>query len=364
MSSQSAHASSCVFPKLLERQANKGIERILSVEIEVDSLKTLENVLDSDPTDFSLTLRTCWALVLRCYTGLNSVCFAHEEEAGNADSQLSAFSANIDPSARLRDLRDQANMVLAGVDPKVLWKEVNTAVLIRKVAGVGQLQKAAKTAVSSQVTKSLCAVCMSDAQLNIRQCHLRLHVKLLRGSVRMFLDHWTGAVSSSSARSIASTFALVLNQIMNQPDRRVEDLYHLSTRDKTQLMAWNGSAPIRVERLIHEVILDQVATNAEAEAVCSWDGSFTYATLDRASSALASRLRHMGVGPEVFVPLAFAKSKWNIVAMLAVLKAGGACMYTVSGCVRTVYVNLGPSRSFGPYSSYRTPQVSCSVFKC
>ena len=92
-------------------------------------------------------------------------------------------------------------------------------------------------------------------------------------------------------------------------------------------MGWNGSAPERVKRTIHEVISDQVARRPDAEAVHAWDGSMTFASLDRASSILALRLRDMGIGPEVFVPLAFSKSRWNIVAMMGVLKAGGACEF-------------------------------------
>jgi amino acid adenylation domain-containing protein len=46
--------------------------------------------------------------------------------------------------------------------------------------------------------------------------------------------------------------------------------------------------------------------------------------LDRLSSALAAHLAGLGVRPEVFVPLLFEKSRWTTVAMLGVMKAGGA----------------------------------------
>lgn len=134
-------------------------------------------------------------------------------------------------------------------------------------------------------------------------------------------------MSSSYGRSVASTFSMVLNQIVPHPSRRIEEIRYLSMHDKAQIMRWNSTAPERVTRTIHEVISDQVANRPGAEAIHSWDGSMTFESLDRASSILALRLRDMGVGPEVFVPLAFSKSKWYIVAMLGVLKAGGACKY-------------------------------------
>src|SRR5690606_28789091 len=46
--------------------------------------------------------------------------------------------------------------------------------------------------------------------------------------------------------------------------------------------------------------------------------------LDHASCKLAAHLQSLGVGPEIKVGLCFEKSKWSVVAMLSVLKAGGA----------------------------------------
>ncbi|XKK42330.1 AMP-binding protein [Nocardiopsis sp. ARC36] len=50
----------------------------------------------------------------------------------------------------------------------------------------------------------------------------------------------------------------------------------------------------------------------------------TYAELDRASAALAGRLRSLGVGPETPVPLLLERGPHVVTAMLAVLRAGGA----------------------------------------
>ncbi|RBR04645.1 uncharacterized protein FIESC28_11510 [Fusarium coffeatum] len=63
-------------------------------------------------------------------------------------------------------------------------------------------------------------------------------------------------------------------------------------------------------------------------AVSAWDGDLTYQELDRLATGLAIWIQHLGiVGPEVFVPLVFEKSRWAVVAQLAVLKAGGAYFF-------------------------------------
>ena len=59
--------------------------------------------------------------------------------------------------------------------------------------------------------------------------------------------------------------------------------------------------------------------------MCSWDGRLTYDELSQLSGRLALYLKDLGVRPNVIVILCFNKTKWSVVANLAVLKAGGAC---------------------------------------
>lgn len=98
----------------------------------------------------------------------------------------------------------------------------------------------------------------------------------------------------------------------------------LSDMDRRQLEQWNRVVPAQVEQCVHELIAERCRARPHAPAVCAWDGEFTYGELERLSSALAAHLARLGVGPEVFVPLMFEKSRWTTVAMLGVMKAGGA----------------------------------------
>lgn len=90
------------------------------------------------------------------------------------------------------------------------------------------------------------------------------------------------------------------------------------------MQEWNGEVPRAVETPVHYLIQVQAAQHPEAQAICSWDGNLTYSELDKLSSRLACYLTTQGVAPETIVPLCFEKSKWTIVGLLAVLKAGGA----------------------------------------
>ncbi|KAJ4374878.1 hypothetical protein N0V83_001956 [Neocucurbitaria cava] len=77
---------------------------------------------------------------------------------------------------------------------------------------------------------------------------------------------------------------------------------------------------------VHQKFASWVASQPDAPAICAFDGSYTYAELDAVTDRLAHHLVKLGVGPEVFVPTCFDKSCFAIVAMLSVLKAGGAAV--------------------------------------
>ena len=98
----------------------------------------------------------------------------------------------------------------------------------------------------------------------------------------------------------------------------------LSSGDEQQIWEWNRDLPEVVSTCVHSLFSSRALELPDLPAVCSWDGDFTYSELDDLSSALAAYLQSQGVGPEAFVPLCFEKSKWTIVAILAILKAGGA----------------------------------------
>ncbi|KAE8822063.1 hypothetical protein PTNB85_10544 [Pyrenophora teres f. teres] len=86
----------------------------------------------------------------------------------------------------------------------------------------------------------------------------------------------------------------------------------------------NYEIPGVTNKCIHDLFAEQVLAQPNAPAICAWDGKMSYSVLDNLSTTLAGYLVKIGVKPEDVVPLCFEKSMWTVVAMLAVLKAGGA----------------------------------------
>jgi len=82
----------------------------------------------------------------------------------------------------------------------------------------------------------------------------------------------------------------------------------------------------RYERCIHHLVEEQARRSPDATAVEHRGVRLTYAELNAKSNQLAQLLRSRGVGPEVIVGIGLKRSLEFPIALLAVLKAGGACM--------------------------------------
>ncbi len=77
---------------------------------------------------------------------------------------------------------------------------------------------------------------------------------------------------------------------------------------------------------LHDIISTQAAKRPQEIAIHSWEREMTWSQLEVYSNRLAHYLVSLGVGPELHVLLCFEKSAFAIVAMLAVLKAGGVAV--------------------------------------
>ncbi len=132
------------------------------------------------------------------------------------------------------------------------------------------------------------------------------------------IEHW-------QVKKLVEQFNFVLQQLAKSDSQtKVADIDNFTAEDRQEIWTWNREMPTSVERCVREFFAAQVSIQFDALAVCAWDGEITYGELDHLSSKLAGHLVALGVKPDDIVPLCFEKSMWTIVAMLGVLKAGGA----------------------------------------
>ncbi|KAJ5728907.1 acetyl-CoA synthetase-like protein [Penicillium malachiteum] len=127
---------------------------------------------------------------------------------------------------------------------------------------------------------------------------------------------------------LASQFEAILRQFSSaNPTDVVSQLNFTSETDQSLIWKWNSLVPNPIDQTVHSFI--HQATHRlppSTEAICAWDGIFTYGELQHFSDNLALALasRRIGLGDHIMICL--EKSKWMPVAMLSVMKAGGVAV--------------------------------------
>ncbi|ROV91725.1 hypothetical protein VPNG_09946 [Cytospora leucostoma] len=109
---------------------------------------------------------------------------------------------------------------------------------------------------------------------------------------------------------------------LSSPEASVEDCLGPTAYDVDSIWSWNHLLPPTYDFCMHEMIAERARRSPEKVAIHSWDGELTYGQIEQYSTSLAHSLRDLGVQLHDFLPVCFEKSKWTIVAVLAVMKAG------------------------------------------
>ncbi|HEY0604990.1 MAG TPA: non-ribosomal peptide synthase/polyketide synthase, partial [Herpetosiphonaceae bacterium] len=124
---------------------------------------------------------------------------------------------------------------------------------------------------------------------------------------------------------MAEHFQMLLAAIVADPAQPIDRLPLLSSMEQERMLsAWNATASdYPTDRCLHDLVAAQATQIPEAIALLFQDEQLTYEDLDRRANQLAHHLHQLGVGPEARVGVCLPRSLDLIVAVLAVLKAGG-----------------------------------------
>jgi amino acid adenylation domain-containing protein len=139
------------------------------------------------------------------------------------------------------------------------------------------------------------------------------------------IEYNTDLFDRETVRRMAGHFIELLKSAVARPDSPMWSLPMLTEAELRGVAdAERLQKASRVEECVHEIFDRRARENAGRVAV-SFDGDeVTYGELDRRANQLANRLKRLGVGPETLVALMFEPSIEMIVAIVGVLKAGGA----------------------------------------
>lgn len=146
------------------------------------------------------------------------------------------------------------------------------------------------------------------------------------GAFKLFASYDDTLISEVQIKRHILQFEHIILQLMTRDgSERLKDIDLISPQDLEQLDLWDCKSIEYPGKQPLDAIRQHVVSSPNAIAISSWDGTLTYEELDDYASKLAYWLiKTRDVSPETVVPICFDRSKWMIVSILAVMKAGGA----------------------------------------
>jgi amino acid adenylation domain-containing protein len=138
-------------------------------------------------------------------------------------------------------------------------------------------------------------------------------------------EYNTDLFDASTIKRMLRHFRTLLAEAVARPELALTQLPLLGEEERRELLEdWNRTeADYPRDLCVHELFERQSALAPDSAAVICDGQDLSYGELDARSNQLARYLRGMGVGPEVRVGVCLPRSAELVVALLAVMKAGG-----------------------------------------
>lgn len=142
--------------------------------------------------------------------------------------------------------------------------------------------------------------------------------------MRTMWEYRSDLFDAATIRRLDAMVLQVLTEATGDPDRAVHELGRRAPGTPDPLVAAGRGERIRRRAgLVHEMIEQTARSTPDRIAVADGSVAITHQELDERANRLARALRALGVGPETLVGLLVPRSADLVVAVLAVLKAGG-----------------------------------------
>ncbi|MFD2762593.1 non-ribosomal peptide synthetase [Micromonospora eburnea] len=146
------------------------------------------------------------------------------------------------------------------------------------------------------------------------------------GSLAGAVNYATALFDRETAERFAAQFVELVSGLADAPRTPVSRLSVLPPAERRRVLEeWNDTAvDYPTDDTLPALFERQAARTPDAVAVVSGDDTVSYAELNTRANRLAHRLIAAGVGPETVVGVRRERGPELVVALLAVLKAGGA----------------------------------------
>lgn len=329
-------AEPCLFPHLGTGN-QKGATRAVSVTISRAMTDHIRQFCASLQITVANLIQVMWSMVLRSYTGMDDVSFGYI--TSGRDLPLDGIDDLVGPliSMMISRVRYTPSMKVADVIKQVgqdtvasmAHQHCSLAAIHREVGLKSRsLFNTVLTVVRPHSTQSI------DSSLQLTQIassagtsefDVVLEVSDSGVELDTTLAYSESALRSEDATNLSQAIVCALNWIIAHPESLVDHLSLCSPDLISQMTAMNNASPEwELRQCLHELISLRAHRQPDSPALWTGQGTMTYSELDSKSTMLARQLISLGVRPGSLVPICLSKSTVAVLAMLAIMKAGGA----------------------------------------
>ncbi|WP_064273319.1 non-ribosomal peptide synthetase [Streptomyces sp. RTd22] len=311
--------------------------------VDVPLADDVSQELSRRAAELGVTLNTvlqgAWGLVLAELTGRQDVVFGttvsgRPPELADADAMVGLFINTLPVRVEVSPW-DTLGSLLTGLQNRqaaLLDHHHYGLAEIQRTVGLPALFDSVMVLESFPVDRTAIAEANSAAGISVTRVssdggtHYPLGVAATADPhLRVALQYQHALFGQAAAEDIAERFGRVLRQIAEDTDVPVGLVGTLPPAERERLLAEAGDTALPVPGgTIAEQFARQAAATPDAVAVHFEDARLTYREVDTRANALAHELVRRQVGPGSVVAVSVRRSPDLVVALLAVLKAGGA----------------------------------------
>ncbi|KAL5356257.1 hypothetical protein BJX96DRAFT_171445 [Aspergillus floccosus] len=233
------------------------------------------------------------------------------------ESQISFEWARVDRTQTPDGSREAKYLRMGELMPAGLKSSV------RQVAAAIS-QQAANSSPSDPVTLVFSTSSMSQSS-NLHKDGGTLHIEMhcVDNTLEIRPIWFTQNMHQFTITRYIEALSHTVQQCSTNLEVAVEELMGPIVDDLDQIWSWNQNLPPTCHFCMHDMVSERAQKCPDKVAISSWDGDLTYSQVDQYSTMVAGTLQQqLKVQARDIVPICFEKSKWTVVAVLAVMKSG------------------------------------------
>jgi amino acid adenylation domain-containing protein len=298
------------------------------------SLPALNVISEEEDVTLFMTLLAAFQILLFRYSGQDDICIGSPvlDSLQSTDVNFKTLVLRTDLSGdpTFRELLRRIHQVTmeAITHQRLPFEEfVQDLQLDGKTSNLPSVRVMFALDASSESSMDLPDLAVHAVESSNRAAKVDLFLSVAKRSEKLtgYLTYDTALFDTAMITRMVGHLQSLLRGIIAEPDQRVSVLPLLTQEERHQLLfEWNNTKKeYSFQHCVHELIEAQAERTPNAIAVICEDEQLTYDQLNRRANKLARLLVEECVGSDVIVAMLAERGIEFLIALLAILKAGG-----------------------------------------